>query len=262
MKYATALAMAVGVASTGKIKHIVVLMEENRSFDHFFGYGALAGLKVNGLTGTETNKVKPSDPNSQSVQVDGNALALNPCDPDHSTGATSAKIFGGEAAAKGDFTNATMEGFVQWQAKKKTGKHDYCGVMSAHTPDALPVITAMAQEFAIMDHFFCSHPGPTWPNRMFALSATSAGSTETGPWYRNQVGQLFPQRTFFDQVEEAGLTWRNYYSDTPWELFMEKIAHSPDNVRPLEELYRDAAQGTLPSYAWVNPRSGINMTTG
>jgi len=51
-----------------------------------------------------------------------------------------------------------------------------------------------------MDRFFASHAGPTWPNRMFALSATSAGSTETSTWYHDRDGQLFPQRTIFDQV--------------------------------------------------------------
>lgn len=67
-------------------------------------------------------------------------------------------------------------------------------------PAVQPVITALADEFALMDRFFCSHPGPTWPNRMFTISGTSAGSTETGTWYHNKKGSLFPQKTVFDQV--------------------------------------------------------------
>lgn len=113
-----------------------------------------------------------------------------------------------------------------------------------------------------MDRFFCSVPGPTWPNRMFQLAATSSGQTETGTWYHDKVGELFPTRTIFDQVEKANLTWRNYYNDTPWELFMEKIAFSHDEVRPLKEFYRDAARGTLPSFAWINPSSGMDVATG
>jgi phospholipase C len=162
MKFATStgailsLASMVTMAGAGKIKHIVVLMEENRSFDHFFGYGSKAGLKINGLTGTEKNYVDSSDPTSKSISVNDNAAQVSMCDPHHLTPATTAKIFGNAAAAKGDFTTPTMGGFVenQW----RDAHSDYCGVMSAHNPDNLPVITAMAQEFAIMDHFFwCNH---------------------------------------------------------------------------------------------------------
>ena len=52
----------------------------------------------------------------------------------------------------------------------------------------------MAAEYAVMDKMFCSHPGPTWPNRMYALSATSHGSTETGCFFDAEPGKLFPQR--------------------------------------------------------------------
>jgi hypothetical protein len=134
--------------------------------------------------------------------------------------------------------------------------------MSGFTPSALPVINALASEFAVMDRFFSSHPGPTWPNRMFTLSGTSAGSTATFAWYRDVNGALFPQKTIFDQLEENGHTWRNYYNDTPWELFMEKIANSPKNLQSMDEFYAAAAQGTLPSFSWINPRSGVNVTTG
>ncbi len=60
---------------------------------------------------------------------------------------------------------------------------NYCNVMSGFKPEDLPVVNALASEFALMDRFFSSHPGPTWPNRLFFLSATSAGDTGTGTWY-------------------------------------------------------------------------------
>jgi phospholipase C len=74
---------------------------------------------------------------------------------------------------------------------------------------------------------------------------------------------LFPQRTIFDQMESAGLAWRNYYNDTPWELFLESLAHAPDGrVASMEEFWADARRGSLPAFAWLNPRSGINASTG
>lgn len=233
----------------GKIKHVIVLMLENRSFDHFFGFSK-PDLNVNGLTGKEYNLENVKDKNSKKVFVSKDAPYINECDPDHSTPATKEKVKDG------------MSGFVSYENNKGHKNKNFCDVMRTFTPEKLPILTTLAKEYAIMDEFFCSHPGPTWPNRMFCLSGTSAGSTLTGTWYHNKVGSLFPQRTIFDQVSEAGLKWRNYYNDTPWELFMESIAHSPSNVKNLEAFYDDAKNGNLPNYAWINPRSGVNMTTG
>lgn len=69
-----------------------------------------------------------------------------------------------------------MSGFIEYEHKHKS----HCNVLDMFEPEKLPVITALAQEFAVMDRFFASMPGPTWPNRMFTIAATSAGSTETG----------------------------------------------------------------------------------
>ena len=74
------------------------------------------------------------------------------------------------------------------------------------TPDRLPVMSALATEFGVFDRFFCSHPGPTWPNRLFQLMATSKGCTETSHFDPETF--LYTGRTVFDIVEEAGHDWR------------------------------------------------------
>jgi hypothetical protein len=71
--------------------------------------------------------------------------------------------------------------------------------LSAFKPENVPIISTLGAEFAVMDNFFCSHAGPTHPNRMYALSATSLGATETSTWYKDVPGVMFPQRTIFDQ---------------------------------------------------------------
>jgi len=241
-------------ADDGRIKHVVVLMLENRPFDHLFGW--MEG--VDGLTGDEYNLVEPNNPNSAKVFVDNKAPELNQCDPCHATPCTTQKLFGTDASTLSGI--ADMGGFVSYQ--NSSAKQNYCNVMSGFPPTKVPVMTALAKEYAIMDRFFASHPGPTWPNRMFTLTGTSAGSTETSVWYHGKTGQLYPQRTIYDQVEEAGLNWKNYFNDTPWELILEKVAHSPHNLHPLDQFYKDAEQGSLPSFSWINPRSGMNVTTG
>ena len=89
----------------GKIKHVVVLMEENRSFDHIFGWGKRAKppLTVDGLTGKETNPLNTSDPNTPDIAVSDHAPFINACDPNHGTLATAEKIFGQKATADRNF---------------------------------------------------------------------------------------------------------------------------------------------------------------
>jgi phospholipase C len=245
-------------ALSGPIKHVIVLMEENRSFDHFFGWYP----GVDGLTGKEYNMVNASDPNSPKVFVDKLAKFIAPCDPDHSTPATTAKIFGVPAAQQNDTSDPNMSGFVEWELLRGNILTDYCAVMSTFTPQDLPVMSALASEFVLMDRFFCAHPGPTWPNRLYALTGTSAGMTETGTWFQNRVGQLFPQPSIFDQVAAEGMVWKNYFNDTPWELMLGSLSHSPQNIQPMEQFYIDAQTGNLPHFAWINPRSGVNITLG
>lgn len=248
----------VSTAVPGKIKHIIVLMEENRSFDSMFGYYQ----GVNGVTGKEFNYVDTTNTSSTKVMVDNAQPQQAYCDPDHSTAGTTAKIFGAAAVAKGDFSNPTMSGFIERENKLGHAKLQYCGVMSMMSPKNVPVITQLAQEFSLFDRLFCDHPGPTWPNRLFALSATSAGCTATGTYYHNKPSAQYPQKTFFDQIDAEGLTWRNYYNDTPWESFLTTIAQNTKNVVPLQQFYDDARTGNLPHYAWINPRLSPNVTTG
>ena len=228
-----------------RVKHVVVLMLENRPFDHFFGW---YGRGVDGLSGTEFNLVNPEDPRSKRVYVDDKAPFLNDCDPCHGTPCTTQKVY-----SKGEDQPADMGGFVNYE--NNSASENYCNVMSGFPPDKVPIITTLASEFAIMDRFFASHPGPTWPNRLFSLTGTSAGSTETSCWYHDIPGKLYPQKTIYDQVSAAGKTWKNYFNDTPWELILESVAHSPENLHPLNAFYKDAMEGNLPSFSWINPRS-------
>ena len=122
----------------GKIKHVIVLMLENRSFDHFFGF-AKPFLNVDGLSGKEFNLVDLNNPDGEKVYVTANAPYVNECDPDHSTPATKQKI------------KDNMGGFVSYENSKRPGaKDNYCDVMKTFTPETIPVISTLAKEFAIM----------------------------------------------------------------------------------------------------------------
>ena len=247
----------IGIGAAHTIKHVVVVMEENRSFDHILGLrkGVDGVLPVH----SHYNYVNPRTKQGKVLSGD-TAQQVAPCDPDHSLPATTAKIFGVSAAANNNLTDPCMCGFVEWEAKSHS---DNCEVLNSLAPEAVPIINQMADEFALFDKFHASVPGPTWPNRLFFMCATSGGLTETSsPWFQEREGVLFPMRTIFDQLSEVGRTWKNYVNDTPWELFVETIAHNPENVVSMDAFYRDAREGTLPDFSFINPRIGLNMTTG
>ena len=187
-----------------------------------------------------------------------NAQYVNPCDPSHDLPSTTNKIFGMCGA-----TNSSMSGFVQYERKlNHNAPESYCSVMDAFEPSKLPIINTLAQEFVLMDRFFCSLPGPTWPNRLFFLTGTSAGDTATYPWYHDTPGKLYPQKSILDQIAERGGTWKVYYNDTPWELFHQSVAHNPQNLRSMDQFWDDCREGRLPDFGYINPRSGINVTSG
>ena len=238
-----------------RIKHVIVMMLENRAFDNAFGYRP----GVDGINGTEFNLVNTTNPNSTKVFHTPTCPAVNVCDPDHGYPATTFKIYGAEGYVTNNHTAPLMSGFAEWEG---WDVGQYCNVMTGFPPEKLPVINALADEFVLFDRYFCSFPGPTWPNRLWVLAGTSSGLTETEPWYHDVVGQLFPTKTILDQIAEAGGTWKVYYNDTPWELWIETIAQHPENSQQVDQLFIDAKMGTLPDFAFIDPRAGINMSLG
>jgi len=91
----------------------------------------------------------------------------------------------------------TMGGFVEWEfAHNHHQQPD--SVMEMFDPERVPIISTLAQEFAVFDRFFASVPGPTWPNRLFHLMGTSQGDTATGKYDPNTT--LYEGPTVFDVV--------------------------------------------------------------
>ena len=109
----------------------------------------------------------------------------------------------------------------------------------------------LVEEFGLFDRFFASHPGPTWPNRLFQLMGTSKGCTETSHWDPETF--LYDGKTVFDVVEDAGHDWKFYYADVPLELAMlEKLVEHPGKVHGWDRFKKDVREGDLPAFSWVS----------
>lgn len=231
----------------GPIKTLVVLVMENRSFDHMLGWLRSKGGRpdIDGLTGRESNHVKASDPSSPEVFVSDGAAYVD-YDPGHSFQAIREQIFGSDDSSA---VPAPMSGFAQQAESMGEGLSGT--VMRGFAPEAVPVYSALAEEFAVFDRWFASVPASTQPNRFYVHSATSHGATSN---VRRDLIHGFPQKTIFDSLDEDGLSFGVYYQNIPAVLFFKSL-------RKLKHLVKfhsyklafklHAKQGRLPNYVVI-----------
>jgi phospholipase C len=163
--------------ATGPIKTVVVVVMENRSFDHMLGWMKRLNPEINGVTGSEWNPVSTTDPNSAKVFFSDGAHFVDP-DPGHSFQAIREQIFGSNDTSA---SVAPMNGFVQQARSMSDNMTD--AVMNGFAPDKVAVYQELVQEFAVFDRWFASVPTSTQPNRMFVHSATSGGATSNDAAY-------------------------------------------------------------------------------
>lgn len=194
------------------IKTIVVLVQENRSFDHMLGWMKSLNPEIDGVTGQESNPLSTSDPDSDRVYYGHQSANVEP-DPGHSFEATYEQIYGVQWSAN-DVRAPTMEGFVQQGESIQKGMANI--VMNGFKPESLPVCKELISEFAVCDRWFSSIPTLTQPNRLFIHSATSYGATTNDT---KMMVQGYPQKTIFESVEEGGFEFGIYYQYPPSTLF-------------------------------------------
>ncbi|CAI7820324.1 unnamed protein product, partial [Closterium sp. NIES-53] len=265
------------VAASERIKNVVVLMMENRSFDHVLGWLQPRNAEIDGLDGSECNpivaKARDADPPAppgdsgdsgesslsgdsggssvtfEQVCINDRARYNNSEDPDHSFKGVRNQIFGGKSVAKA--SSRLMRGFAQQAEEVRAGFS--AEVMSAFPPAALPVTTALATNFAVCDRWFSSVPGPTHPNRYFLHAATSKGLlAERKP----VLLAGFPARTIFDVLSRRKVSFGIFYHDIPASLALSSLRRRKHarRFRPIEMFYAQARLGRLPAYSFVEPQ--------
>ncbi|KAI9927015.1 hypothetical protein ASPWEDRAFT_46473 [Aspergillus wentii DTO 134E9] len=263
---AVLLSLGIGISavpnvpkSTDKspIKNVVVLVQENLSFDNFAG-GLTYNDKIDGLVNREyCNPSNVSDPHSKLVCAKPIAKNVAPDDPDHSISGGNMQVYSNYHPNM-DKDTPNMNGFVSEQIHAY-GTHDLsraAEVINYYTPEHVPVFNAMAENYVLFDRWFASVPGPTNPNRAYLTSGTSHGHGQNDDAF---LTSALPQKSIFEQLSEAGISWINYSNTTdflPDALFYEWTAKSgkgETNVKPIDQFYKDAKAGTLPQFTWINP---------
>jgi len=229
------------------LKHIVVLMMENRSFDHMLGALKAQNPQIDGLTGNESNL----DTTGATVKVQPLAefqSQLDP-DPDHHFPAVDLQIFNGDTSNP---RVANMQGFVKSYFNQQHDVGHSAKIMYYFTPDKLPVLTTLATEFAVFNGWFASIPGPTICNRAFPHYGTSFGQVSMDVFYVKE-----PYKSIYERLIAANpaRTAKIYYYDQASSTMeiVNLLQNQPQLFATYDQFLADCKAGTLPDYSFVEP---------
>ena len=278
-----------------KVKHIIVVMQENHSFDNYFGalafvpggpYHTPDGIDHDGHGACQEGDHSCVDGLSCMVDASGGLHCFNsdidddghsvfafhdsrrcvPPDLDHEwLGTHKEANFLHPNDALGDFR---ADGFVRQndlteQLDNGVESPTEDQTMNFYNQEEIPFYYDLAQKFAISDRYFSSLLGPTFPNRSYLLAATSFGHLTTNDSFPPPGGYKPITGTIFDLLDQHGVTWADYFSDVPqgasFRLF--GPGGADPHFLPVAFFLAQAAGvpgvGPLPEVAFVDPNFGI-----
>ena len=235
------------MADKDPIEHVIVLMLENNSFDHMLG-DLDKVKKIDEKSVTNTNTCLGTE-YSQKASFD---RIVTP-EPRHDLQDVLFQI--------GDTSGTDMGGFVRDYVESYTQPHQltpdkFGQVMNYYPKGSLPALHQLASEFTICNRWFSSVPGPTWPNRLFAMTGTSLGRVTMPDGIMNLNLHWYDQPTIFDRLNEKGKKWKVYFGDIPVSsiLVHQWEPQNAINHRPMIEFALDAANADdFPDFAWIEP---------
>jgi phospholipase C len=253
------------LGSLSDIKHVVLLMQENRSFDHYFGtLSGVRGFSDPGALTLSTGRsvfYQPDDANP-----DGYLLPFR-----LDTRTTSAQAIPSTAHSWGVQHQAWNSGAMdRWlSAHRKADGANGPYVMGYHTRVDIPFQFELAESFTICDNYFCSVLGPTWPNRLYWMTGTvDPAGTLGGPVVSNSAPLPYRWTTYAERLQAAGVSWKVYQQEDNYgcnllEQFLRFRETKPGDplwdrgmaANPEGTFENDARTDQLPAVSWIIPTS-------
>jgi phospholipase C len=232
-------------AGLDALKHVVCLMMENRSFDHMLGFLRSTTYPIEGLSGSESNL--DSDRTPVGVTHDAVYLGDLTPDPGHSHFEVMQQLFDGSSPAS---TPPSNTGFVKNYGTITNNVVNSHRIMKCFSQTKLPILSTLAQQFCVCDHWFSSVPGPTFPNRAFAHAATSIGHVDMSP-----IGYVGISKTIYELLDDDAISARIYYNDTTLAITFPKLMLKMNSFFSTFQGFLDAcANNSLPAYSFIEPR--------
>jgi phospholipase C len=229
------------------IKHIVVLMMENRSFDHMLGL-LMAEIPV--LRGVSVGEWSNVDDKGRVHTLTDDAAYQGQfrVDPPHDFWSMHQQIFGRPGQPAPRPPRPDMQGFAMTYAR---AGGDPAHVMRCFRPDRLPTIRALAKNYLVCDNWFSSVPGPTNPNRAFAHFGTSFGRVDNGPVWFTVIDRRL-EHGIYGRLRDRGKTSKIYYynsqSGTLAMTFLPSFYFGF-----YRDFVNDCKNDALPHYAFIEP---------
>ncbi len=224
------------------IDHVVVLMQENRSFDSYFGQLHFEGQPHSMPEPPGAQNPNPTNPTGPPIHVFSKTQYCEVADLNHSWNGTHQEIDGGRMDG---FTAANVD------PNDPTGSR----AMGNYDQTDLPYYYALYNTFAMGDRYFASAPTQTFPNRLYLLAGTSFGHIRNDNF--PPVTGEFSQRSVFDSLDAAGISWKVYAAQYPLSIafLFSHVRETADfyKVFPASKYFEDAAAGTLPQVAFIDP---------
>ena len=259
------------------VNHIIIVMMENHSFDNYFGVlgyvpnspyhnsrhrrgcdagdtTCIDGLRCKTTTGGLTCRNRNANTSAPSVHSFHEPRYCVGPDLDHSWDGShleaNFKHPGNTLRSSHNNGFVKVNNVANLPDTTQAVNHD---TMGYYDDGDLPFYYDLAKTFAISDRYFCDVIGQTFPNRAYFLAGTSFGHLTTseiltGGGYKPITG------TIFDRLDAASVSWTSYASDLPYSQLIFHI--SPGHTKPLSAFAIDAAAGTLPAVAFIDPSIG------
>ena len=239
------------------IRHVVVLMLENRSFDQMLGDLRRVNPDIDGIDRARPGKnLDPTTQRNVAQAPIAEYSLPSGVDIGHEPENVDRQIA----------TDTTpMSGFVEDFRKTNPGADDalaaqvmaYFPIGDSPAGDALPALHGLARQFVVCDRWFSSLPGPTWPNRLFALTGTSAGTRHmpdsshptVAPW-------TYGQQTIFDRFSDKGIKARVFSEGLSMTSILRRMWLHPSWRDDFEGDFLELAAGAeenFPAFSWVEP---------
>ena len=271
------------------IDHVVVLMMENRSFDNVLGYLYPEGVPAdaplsrcfegllepdgtakplsNPVPATARHRPPPGVERIAAEPVPPGAFDSPYPDPGEEFPHINTQLFGnaeGQGSPKMDgFVADYIRNFRATMNGRDPTYDDYRQIMRSYTPAHLPVLSTLAREFAVFDHWFAAVPSQTFCNRAFWHAGTSWGRVTNEPYPVWLRGSAAP--TIFNQLSATNdpqLTWKVYSGNFAFYTLtallhtdaLKSFANDPAHFAGMDAFHADCAAGRLPAYSFDEPR--------
>ncbi|HEY3949929.1 alkaline phosphatase family protein [Phenylobacterium sp.] len=262
-------APAFAAATAGKlsdIDHIIILMKENRSFDHYFG-------TLRGVRGFGDPTARQADGTSlfrqkDALHPDGHVLPFRV-----NTLSTNGQHYTDLSHNWGPQHVAWNAGAMDmWLPAHRAADGDNGPLtMGYMTRQDLPYYYALAEAFTICDGYHCSVFGPTHPNRYYLMTATNDPAGRHGGPALDNKGKAYGWETYPERLQKAGISWRVYHDTDDYGCnvlkYFKQFQGLPQTAalhdaairdRPFETLLADLRSGDIPQVTWIVPPAAVS----